>query len=297
MEALKKKIDYDVQIVEFIINTNEAHYFGISIDKVKEIIKVPKITKVPDTHPAIMGTILLRGSVISVIHLPFYLKYKDNKSFDDKKAKIIITYINKQLNGFLVDDITRIHKIEWTSLEDYSSVPDLQLADTILGVVKIGDHLVQLLDFEKIIFEMNPENENITKANSEYIEKHKNKKIFIVEDSTTIRKFIKKTLMNFGFDVIDFENANYLIDYLKNGKHPDLIVSDLEMPQINGIQLISILKGDPATNKIPIIIFTSLDTEENKSKALKAGAIDFISKSNINNLVERIDKYIKGARA
>jgi two-component system chemotaxis response regulator CheV len=156
MEMTKKIIEYTVQIVEFIINTNEFHYFGITIDKVKEIIKVPKITKVPDTHPAILGTILLRGSVISIIHLPYYLNYKTNKIFDPKKAKIIITYINRQLNGFLVDDITRIHKIEWSALEDYSSVPDLKLADSILGVVKISDHLVQLLDFEKIIFEMNP---------------------------------------------------------------------------------------------------------------------------------------------
>ena len=293
MEITKKIIDHTVQIVEFIINTNEAHYFGIAIDKVKEIIKIPKITKIPDTHPAILGTILLRGAVISIIHLPFYLNYKKDKSYDQKKAKIIITYINKQLNGFLVDDITRIHRIEWSALEDYSSVPDLKLADSILGVVKIGDNLVQLLDFEKIIFEMNPVDLKTTEINNKKTTFRSHKKIFIVEDSTTIRKFIKKTMTGSGYIVMDFENANSLFEQFKKEK-PDLIVSDLEMPQINGIQLITLLKTNPSTSKIPVIIFTSLDSEDNKNKAMSAGATDFIGKSNISNLIESIDKYISG---
>lgn len=293
METTKKIIDHTVQVVEFIINTNEPHYFGITIDKVKEIIKIPKITKIPDTHPAILGTILLRGTVISIIHLPYYLNYKNDKSFDQKKAKIIITNINKQLNGFLVDDITRIHKIEWSALEDYSSVLDLKLADTILGVVKIGDHLVQLLDFEKIIFEMNPADYEEPETYNEKTAIRSNKKIFIVEDSTTIRKLIKKTMTNSGYVVVDFENANRLFEHLKKEK-PDLIVSDLEMPQINGIQLITQLKADPTTNEIPVIIFTSLDSEDYKNKAISAGATDFIVKSNISNLIEKIDKYISG---
>ena len=295
MEATKKIFDYNAQIVEFIIDTNEVHYFGITIDKVKEIIKIPKITKVPDTHPAVLGTILLRGTVVSIIHLPYYLKYKNDKSFDQKKAKVIITSLNNQLNGFLVDDITRIHKIEWSTLEDYSSIHDLNLADSILGVVKIGDHLVQLIDFEKIIFELNPiDVDSLTPINKNSPAKS-GKKIFIVEDSSTIRKFVKKALSNVGYIVKDFENAAYLIEYLKHEK-PDLIVSDLEMPQINGIQLVTMLKGDRETNKIPIIIFTSLDSKENENKAINAGAIDFISKSNINTLIKKIDKFMSGVR-
>jgi len=114
--TLVKSLDNNtVQIVEFIINATEPRYFGITINKVKEIIKVPKITKIPDAHPSILGSILLRGTVINVIHLPYHLNYKSDKSFDKDKAKIIVTYINNQLNGFLVDDITRIHKIEWST--------------------------------------------------------------------------------------------------------------------------------------------------------------------------------------
>ena len=295
MEVTKKILDYNAQIVEFIIYTNEVHYFGITIDKVKEIIKIPKITKVPDTHPAILGTILLRGTVISIIHLPYYLNYKRDKSFDEKKAKVIIISLNNQLNGFLVDDITRIHKIEWSTLEDYSSIPDLKLADSILGVVKIGDHLVQLIDFEKIIFELNPLDLDSSTLTNKSSSPNKGKKIFIVEDSTTIRKFIKKALCKVGYIVKDFENAAHLIEYLKHEK-PDLIVSDLEMPQINGIQLTTMLKAERTTSKVPIVIFTSLDSKENKSKAISAGAIDFISKSKIDILIERIDKFISGVK-
>jgi two-component system chemotaxis response regulator CheV len=294
MESTKKLANNTMQIIEFIINSTETHYFGININKVKEIIKVPKITKIPDAHPSILGSILLRGTVISVIHLPYHLNLKSDKSFDQNKAKIIVTYINDQLNGFLVDDITRIHKIEWSTLEDYSSIPDLQLADSILGVVKIIDHLVLLIDFEKILFELNPINYDSLPIDNNQTKSTKGRKIFIVEDSLTIRKFIKKVLTKNGYIVKDFENALHLLEHLKQEK-PDLIVSDLEMPQIDGIQLISQLKADPSTNKLPVIIFTALDTEESKKKAFNAGATEFISKSNISMLTEKINKYISGA--
>lgn len=294
MESTKKLVNNTMQIIEFIINSTEPHYFGININKVKEIIKVPKITKIPDAHPSILGSILLRGTVISVIHLPYHLNYKSDKSFDENKAKIIVTYINDQLNGFLVDDITRIHKIEWSTLEDYSSIPDLQLADSILGVVKIMDHLVLLIDFEKILFELNSINYDSLPIDNKKAATTKGEKIFIVEDSLTIRKFIKKTLTDNGYIVKDFENALHLLEYIKHEK-PDLIVSDLEMPQIDGIQLISQLKASPSTNKLPVIIFTALDSEESRKKAFRAGATDFISKSNISILTEKISKYISGA--
>jgi len=108
-----------------------------------------------------------------------------------------------------------------------------------------------------------------------------------VEDSLTIRKFIKKTLSEQGYIVKDFESASHLLEQIKHDK-PDLIVSDLEMPQMDGIQLVSLLKSDPSTSKLPVIIFTALDSEESKKKAFSAGATDFISKSNISLFIEKL---------
>jgi two-component system chemotaxis response regulator CheV len=100
-------------------------------------------------------------------------------------------------------------------------------------------------------------------------------------------------LTSSGYIVRDFENANSLLEYIEK-ERPDLIITDLEMPQLNGIQLVSLLKGNTMTNGIPVIIFTSLESEDNKNNAIRAGAIDFIGKSNISNLIESVDKYISG---
>ncbi|MDY6821212.1 MAG: response regulator [Deferribacterota bacterium] len=282
------------QIVEFIIEGKEKLYFGITINKVREIIKIPKITPIPDSHEAVLGSILYRNEIISIIDLPFYLGYKKDKKIDKNKAKIIVTYINRKLNGFLVDDITRIHRISLQNLGDYSSLPDLKLADVILGVVKIEDRLVQLLDFEKILLDINPQElEDISDSEKNSKDKlNNNKLIYIVEDSSTIRKIVSKKIEKSDYRVESFENAEQMLKIIDK-KKPDLIISDLELPQINGFELIEIIKNNPSTKNLPIIIMTSIDTEENKKRALQAGASDFIGKTDLNFIVKKIEDVLQ----
>lgn len=296
MDAIKNKSEFEFYLIEFFISSDKMHYFGINIGKVNEIIKIPKIVKIPDAHRTVLGTIQFRGNIITIIHLPFYLGYKNDKSYDDKKNKIIITNINNRLNGFLVDDITRIYKVNWTDLEDYSSVPDLKLAESILGIVKIGEHLVQLLDFEKILYEVTPPNINLDedKKDSYYTER-KRKKVYFIEDSTTMRKIITKIIASSGYYVRSFANVQDSLNEIKKFP-PDIVVTDLEMPNITGMHLIHLLKENPKFKDIPIIVFSSLGEETNKDKILKAGAKEFINKTEINLLVESIDKYLLGVK-
>jgi len=280
----------EFEIVEFIIKGEITHYFGINVAKVREIIFFPEVIKVPDSHPAVIGTANVRQKLIPIINLAHWLNIKYD--FDPTTSKVIITYFNHQYNGFVVDDITRIHRITWADINDYDSISDINLADSVLGVVNINNRLVQLLDFEKIVAEINPkssmDNIEIDYSKSELRSK---KTIFLAEDSNVIRKILKTNLESAGYKVKVFENGKLLLNALQN-EVPDIIVTDLEMPVVDGTFLIRKVREFDNFKNIPIIVFSSLASEENEKKVLGIGANDFIGKPDLPIVISTIDKYL-----
>lgn len=280
----------EFEIVEFIIKGKIVHYFGINVAKVREIIFFPEVIKVPDSHPAVIGTANVRQKLIPIINLAHWLNIKYD--FDPTTSKVIITYFNHQYNGFVVDDITRIHRITWADINDYDSISDINLADSVLGVVNINNRLVQLLDFEKIVAEINPkssmDNIEIDYSKSELRSK---KTIFLAEDSNVIRKILKTNLESAGYKVKVFENGKLLLNALQN-EVPDIIVTDLEMPVVDGTFLIRKVREFDNFKNIPIIVFSSLASEENEKKVLGIGANDFIGKPDLPIVISTIDKYL-----
>jgi len=196
----------EFEIVEFIIKGEKDNYYGINVAKVREIIKFPQVIRLPEAHPAIVGTANIRNKVMPIINLAYWLNLKYD--YDPQTAKVIITFFNHQYNGFIVDDITRIHRVTWADIKDYSSISDFKLASSVLGVVNIKGRLVQLLDFEKIVGEINP-NTKMYNVEIDYSlsDKRSQKLVFVAEDSDVIRKLLFRNLESAGYRVKVFENG------------------------------------------------------------------------------------------
>lgn len=281
----------EFEIVEFIIRAGEKeHHFCINVAKVREVIRFPQIVRVPDAHPSVVGTANIRQKLIPIIDLAQWLGLKHDEDYKDKK--VIVTFFNHEYNGFVVDEVVRIHRINWGDIKDYSSITDFSLVETVLGVIEIGGTLIQLLDFEKIVLELNP-NTALKDVNIDFSksDSRKGKKIFMAEDSAVIRRFLQTNIESAGYTIKAFENGKLLLDELHKSL-PDLIITDLEMPVNDGAYVVKVVRSHPDTRQIPVIVFSSLASEENERKVMGVGANLFIGKPDTDILVQQIDNFL-----
>ncbi|PLX69238.1 MAG: chemotaxis protein CheV [Denitrovibrio sp.] len=281
----------EFEIVEFIIKSDtKEHHFGINVAKVREVIRFPDIVKVPDAHHNVIGTANIRQKLIPIIDLGKWLELSYDEEYKEKK--IIVTFFNHQYNGFVVDEVVRIHRITWADIKDYSSITDFSLVETVLGVIDIGGNLIQLLDFEKIVLEMSPET-GLKEVEIDYSKSHirESKIVYMAEDSSVIRRFLHSHLENSGYQTHSFENGKLLLNKVKE-QIPDLVITDLEMPVTDGAFVVKTLRDNPDTKDMPILVFSSLASEENERKVMSVGANKFIGKPDTDILVNEVDQYL-----
>ena len=284
----------EVEIVEFYLELNEKkEYYGINVIKVQEIIRYPQITKIPiKCHNSFLGITRLRNDIIPLIDLGIYLFNKKLNSL----SKVIIAEFNKMKIGFIVSGLTRIHRINW---KDFTSPAEIEYAaksSCITGIIKFDDRVVFVLDVEKIIAEMIP---LFTEAGIFKDDISKKYKILIVEDSSTIRNMMVAQLK--AFDIHAAKNGQEAYEYLLNLKENtdnilekcNLVITDIEMPQMDGYTLTKKIKEDPVLKKIPVILFSSMITEKILHKGKAVGADDQISKPEIGELAKRALQLIE----
>lgn len=286
----------ELEIVEFGINNNQ---FGINVIKVREIINPLPVTKVPQTHSQVEGIIELRGEVLPVVDVAKAIGF--TPSAEPEKDKFIVTEFNQQKVVFHVHSVSKIHRISWEQIEKPSEM--YQTEDSyIIGVIKLNGEMILLLDFEKIVLDINPE-VGINLQRMQKIEKRdrSNKHLMVVEDSPLLRKLLHDTLTEAGFQHIEFfENGKDAFDYLENllderkelEKEVQLVITDIEMPQMDGHHLTKKIKEHNQLSKLPIIIFSSLITSDLRHKGEKVGADAQVSKPEIAELVQIIDEYL-----
>lgn len=284
----------EFEIVEFIINNgNMPYHFCINVAKVREVIIFPETTvQVPDAHPAIIGTANIRQNLVPIINLGQWIGVRQQDS-DFSKSKVIVTYFNGAYNGFLVDEVVRIHRITWSDIKDYSDMSDLNIVDSVLGVVTIDDRLIQMLDFEKIVAEINPitmVRETTEIDMSRYYDRN-GKTIFLAEDSPTIRKLLQGSFTRAGYNTIAFENGIDLLTRLRKEK-PSLIITDLEMPGGSGDYVVRKTREKDIFNDVPILVFSSMVSVENERKLLNIGASRFIGKPDLSDLIQAVDDFV-----
>ncbi|MGE7672289.1 chemotaxis protein [Lysinibacillus sp. NPDC094403] len=286
----------ELEIVEFEVANNK---FGINVIKVKEIIQPIPVTFIPHAHPHVEGIIQLRGEVLPVVDMLRVLGIQNTER--NSQQKYIVAEFNKQRVVFHVDNVTQIHRISWNQIEKPS---DMYQGGTsqVIGVIKQNEQMILLLDFERIMVDINPDSgisvESVKKLGKR---ERSEKRILIAEDSPLLRKLLFDTMNEAGYENVEFfENGSdayeYLESIIKSGsnvaEHIQLVVTDIEMPQMDGHHLTRKIKEHPDLQKLPVIIFSSLITDDLRHKGDQVGAEDQISKPEIAELILRIDQLI-----
>ena len=290
----------EFEIVEFSIG--KVNY-GINVAKVREVIQRTPVTAMPQAHPYIDGLFTLRGKAIPLVNLPRCLNLMTNG--DDAK-NIIVTEINNYDIGFLVENVSRIHRISWKDMEPSPQVGD---QSRVVGIVKMPNRIVLLLDFETIIAEINPEiNAKLTTvadAGEDIRDKRKDVHVVVAEDSGMLRDLLVTTLHDAGYRFVrDFGNGKDAWEYMQGlankegdiSNHLGIIVSDVEMPMMDGHRLLKLVRQNERLQEVPFVLFSSLINEEMRLKGEELGASAQISKPEIGQLIDLLDKFIFGKK-
>ncbi len=286
----------ELEIVEFGIGQNK---FGINVIKVREIINPVPVTQVPNAHANVQGIIELRGEVLPVIDVAKAIGFPPSET--PELDKFIVTEFNQQKIVFHVHSVTQIHRISWEQIEKPSDM--YQGAESqIIGVIKLHGEMILLLDFERIVVEINPESGiNVQQVQKLGKRERSNKHLVVAEDSPLLRKLLHDTLEEAGFEYIEFfENGKDAFDYLEEivqsgkdiEKEVQLLITDIEMPKMDGHHLTRKVKEHQTLGKLPIIIFSSLITDDLRHKGQVVGADGQISKPEIAELILLIDQLV-----
>ncbi len=285
----------EFEIVEFTVGPVT---YGINVAKVREVINPVTVTKMPNTHPYVEGVFTLRGKVMPLVNLAKSLGCE----LTADTHKIIVSELNNYFVGFLVDEVSRIHRISWTAMEP---PPNITNSDMVVGIVKMADKMVVLLDFEKIVSDINPDMHRklttIPIVGNEVTQLRKGKHILIAEDSKMLRDLLVNTLHAAGYvDINHTENGQIAWDKLEEmakasgtiEEKVQLVITDIEMPQMDGHHLLKRIKDHDKLKALPVVIFSSLINEEMKRKGHALGAAAQVTKPEIVQLIDLIDKHI-----
>ena len=286
----------ELEVLEFTIAGN---HYGINVAKVREILSMTDITPVPNSHPCIEGIFMPRDIIITVINLAKALGFSDNP--ERKNNMLIVTNFNNLNIAFDVDQVLGIHRVSWKDIVKPDSTVNAPGAGIATGIIKKQDSLIIVLDFERIVEEICPETSLKISQLAELGERERNNiPITVAEDSPMLQKLVSDALTQAGYTNLRIyangqEAWDSLLELKKNNGVDygvKCVITDIEMPQMDGHRLIRLIRNDEALKHLPIIVFSSLINEDMKRKGEKLGADAQISKPEIAQLVSCIDNLI-----
>lgn len=284
----------ELEILEFSL---AGFSYGINVAKIREIISYQKVTPVPNAHPSIEGIFMPRDIMITAIDLKNCL----GRGESEDGGMFIITNFNKLNIAFHVDNVMGIHRVSWAEIVK----PDGAVASiedsVVTGIVKKNDKLIIILDFEKIVSDINPESGlKMSEIDALGERKKSSVPILIAEDSPLLNKQITDCLRKAGYENLTHtENGKKAYDVIckckGNGtlrERVRCIITDIEMPEMDGHRLTKLVKDDEATKWIPVIFFSSLVNDDMRRKGEELGADAQLSKPEIGNLVKIVDEIV-----
>ena len=284
----------ELEVLEFKV---DEHYYGINVAKIKEIIQYQPVTPVPNAHPSIEGIFMPRDVMITAIDLRNCLQ----RGSSEPGGLFIVTNFNKLDIAFHVDFVSGIHRVSWADIIKPNEAISNTEASVSTGIIKIEDRLIIILDFEKLVTDINPATglkmDDVTAMGP----RPRNEvPIVLAEDSKMLNKMIVASLDQAGYtNVRHFENGKLAYDYCReckeNGtleKNVQCIITDIEMPIMDGHRFTKLVKTDDKMNKIPVVIFSSLINEEMRKKGEQLGADRQLTKPEIGSLVGAIDELV-----
>ncbi|RUO26402.1 chemotaxis protein CheW [Aliidiomarina minuta] len=274
--------------------------FGINVFKVREVLQCPRLTAMPRRNSFVRGVAHIRGQAVSVIDLS--LATGGRPIEDIKNRFIIIAEYNRSVQGFLVEGVERIVNINWEAV-----LPPPKGAGRysyLTAVTEIEDELVEILDVEKILDEITPINAEVSEAVREQSKEGRSLEemtILVADDSTVARNQVKRALNSVGVTIELVKNGREALDWLKAkaeevggdiSTQVPLMVSDIEMPEMDGYTLTAEVKANPDLKNMHVILHTSLSGVFNQAMVKKVGADDFIAKFHPDELASAVHKWL-----
>lgn len=289
----------ELEILEFVI---EGKHYGINVAKVREILPNQDITPIPNSHPCIEGIFMPRDAIITVINLIRALGFGDCTPSDNNM--FIVTSFNNLNIAFIVDRVIGIHRVSWTDIVKPDSTVNAPGSAVATGIIKHMDNLVIVLDFERIVEDICPETGLRVSEIDELGERERNNiPILIAEDSPLLSTLIHDSLTKAGYTNLKMtangQEAWDTLCKLKESNGVDygcrVLITDIEMPMMDGHRLIKLVRDDNALSHIPVIVFSSLINEDMRRKGESLGADRQISKPEIGTLVSILDELVQGS--
>jgi len=288
----------ELEILEFIISGNS---YGINVAKITELMQIQEVQEMPLSHPCVEGVFQPRNEVYTIVDLAAYLGL--GTSEDPDKDIFIITNFNQMNIAFHVHAVESIFRISWQDIEKPDSIIYGGQEGVVTGIAKVSGRIISILDFEKITFDISPETGiDLSEVKTYTGIDRENTPIVVAEDSALLRNMLSEALHTSGYSNLTIlNNGEEAWEYISQFKYESsstvlskvsCLITDIEMPKMDGHRLTKLIKSDAVLKDIPIIIFSSLIDENMHKKGLEVGADEQLSKPEIGSLVKVIDVMI-----
>ncbi|MFV3368182.1 chemotaxis protein CheV [Pseudomonas sp. NY15435] len=282
-----------------LFRLNGSQLYGINVFKVKEVLQCPRLTVMPKSSQVVRGVANIRGGTIPILDLA--LATGRHALRDVANSFVIITEYNTKVQGFLVHSVERIVNMNWESIHP---PPKGTGRDHYLtAVTRVDNQLVEIIDVEKILAEVAPTSEDISEGvlDADTQARAVSKRVLVVDDSSVARKQLVRCLETVGVEVLALNDGRQALDYLHQmveaGGHPGsdllMVISDIEMPEMDGYTLTAEIRHDPRMQDLHILLHTSLSGVFNQAMVKKVGADDFLAKFRPDDLAARVSDRIK----
>ena len=277
-----------------LFRLDSSQLYGINVFKVKEVLQCPKLTIMPKSSPVVRGVANIRGGTIPILDLSMAT---GRRGLDDlKNSFVITTEYNSKIQGFLVQPVERIVNMNWEEIHPPPKGTGRE--HYLTAVTRVDKQLVEIIDVEKILAEVSPTNEAISEGVIDVATQSRavSKRVLICDDSSVARKQVVRCLETVGVEVVALNDGreayNYLLNMVQEGKSPErellMLISDIEMPEMDGYTLTAEIRNDPRMQKLHIILHTSLSGVFNQAMVKKVGADDFLAKFKPDELAARV---------
>jgi two-component system chemotaxis response regulator CheV len=296
----------ELEVITFYLEFIDPHSgklvknaFGINAAKVRELVALPDdVTEVINSPACVKGVFLLRNATIPLIDISECFGYQvEHSPLFDKKCVVIVAELNGKSFGFITHGVDKVHRISWTQIMPPPRIVAENAA--ITGISLLGNQTIQMIDFEKIVTEIDPSmviHTDRTKGDTAAIAGKYAKEVVIADDSRVILMQVTGTLQKAGFHVKAHSDGQYAWEYLEGlreagelDKKVLAVITDIEMPRMDGHHFCMKIKGNPAYNKIPVLLFSSMINDSLRRKGVSVGADDQVTKPELDQLIERLD--------
>lgn len=282
-----------LELLLFQLKGNQ--FYGINVFKVREVLPCPGLTAIPHRHPVVRGVSHVRGETVPIIDMGMAIGKSPIPDAELSDSLVIVSEYNRKTQGFLVRRVERIVNLNW---EDVHPPPKRASADYLTAVTELEEKLVEILDVEKILAEVSPIEDEVKGDidTSALSSSDAAMRVLVVDDSAVARGQIQRCMQAVGFEVVLCNDGRQALDYLESlvaegdsiHDHLALMISDVEMPEMDGYTLVTHCKNNPALAPLYVMLHSSLSGVFNHAMVEKVGANDFLAKFDPNELAERV---------